>query len=96
MNKTAYILLSVLTSVVLVVGICASSYISNYNYGNRAEKTISSEYKNMENILAQYSLKVTEAAQIPAMQTEDLVKIFTSTLPARYYCGQDSCDCDML
>lgn len=68
----------------LLAAISVTSFVSNYNYGNRAEQTIVSEYENMENILAQYSLKISEAAQIPSMQTDDLVKIFSNTLPARY------------
>lgn len=73
--------------VALVIGIGVVSYVSNYNYGNRAEKTITAEYENMENILAQYSLKVGEAAQVPAMQRDDLLAIFSGTLEARY--GED-------
>lgn len=84
MKKLAFTLLSFLVFFVLIAGICAVAYISNYNYGNRAEKTIVAEYSNMENILAQYSLQISEAAQIPKMQADDLARIFTNTLPARY------------
>jgi len=75
----------VLFLTVLLVGVV--SYITNHNYGNRAEQTIVAEHKNLKNILGQYSLKISEAAQIPKMQSDDLVKIFTRTLPARY--GKD-------
>ena len=80
---------AIIILVVLVVGlgVAGGSYISSYNYGNSAEKTIPAEYDNLQNILGQYSLKIKEAAQIPSMQTEDLSKLFTNALGARY--GED-------
>lgn len=84
MKSLVISLCATLGIIVLLAIVGFSSYVSNYNYGNRAENTIKAEYKNMENILAQYSLKIAEAAQIPSMQTEDLIKIFSNTLPARY------------
>lgn len=62
----------------------STSYISAHNYGARAENVIVSEYENMENILGQYSLKISEAAQIPTMQKDDLRDIFSGALQARY------------
>ena len=79
--KTALVILSIIITFAMILG---TNYISAYNYGNRAENVIVAEYTNMENILSQYSLEVSEAAQIPAMQTEDLQKIFEGTLAARY------------
>jgi hypothetical protein len=70
--------------VVMVTAIMIFSYIRFYNYGNQAENVIRAEYTNMENILAQYGLQIGEAAQIPAMQADDLTRIFTNTLDARY------------
>ena len=72
-------------AIVAVIGITlAASYVGAHNYGARAENTIVSEYKNMENILGQYSLKIKEAAQIPAMQREDLRAIFQGANESRY------------
>lgn len=76
--------LSPFVLMVMVAVIAIVAYVSNYNYGNRAEQTIKAEYTNMENILAQYSLQIGEAAQIPNMQADDLQRIFTNTLDARY------------
>ena len=56
-------LLSILGVVVVIGLVVVGSFVSNYNYGNVAEKSIQAEYTNMENILAQYSLKVSEVAQ---------------------------------
>jgi hypothetical protein len=80
-----------LIAIIGVLGVLAvvlvGSYVSNYNYGNEAETEIKAQYKNMENILGQYSVKIKEAAQIPSMQTDDLTKIFSGALGARY--GKD-------
>ena len=69
-------------SVLVFVGI--SSYISNYNYGNMAENQIKARYKNMENILGQYSLKIKEIAKVPEMKTEDLEKVMKTAMEGRY------------
>lgn len=71
----------------VVIGVLVGSFVSNYNYGNRAEQTIKAEYKNMENILAQYSLKVSEAAQIPGMKTDDLKAVTRDAMTGRYGSG---------
>lgn len=68
----------------VLVGIPVVSFISAYNSGNAAEKQIVAIYENNQNILAQYGQKISEAAQITEMQTEDLTKIFTDSLEARY------------
>lgn len=81
MNMNAIIALVV---VLVFGGTVVGSYVTNYNYGNSAEKTIVAEYENLQNVLSQYSLKIKEAAQIPGMQTEDLQKLFTNSLDARY------------
>ena len=70
--------------VVAVAFTLVASYVTNYNYGNRAEKTIQATWTDNENILAQYSLKVMEVAQVPAMYKADVIEIYTKTLEARY------------
>lgn len=65
----------------------AGSYYSAYNYGADAETAIEAQYENLENILGQYSLKVKEAAQIPAMKTKDLEKVMAAAFTGRY--GED-------
>lgn len=76
--------LSVFGVVVGVVLIAVMSFVSNYNYGNRAEKALQAEYTNMENVLAQYSLKAREVAQVPGMKTEDLQKVTREAMAGRY------------
>ena len=56
-------LISIVSIIVLVVVTCIASYVKYHDYAAGAENTVKAEYKNMENILAQYSLKIGEAIQ---------------------------------
>ena len=76
--------ISIAAILVVFIGTIAVSYISAHNYGAKAENTIVSEYENMENILGQYSLKISEAAQVPTMQKNDLRDVFSGAIQARY------------
>jgi hypothetical protein len=72
---------------VAVAGIAAIvgvSYVGAYNTGNRLEQQIKATYEDNQNVLAQYSNRVAEAAQIPAMQRDDLTAVVTAALDARY------------
>lgn len=73
--------------IALIIVTVAVSYIGAYNYGARAENDIKAQYENMENILAQYSLKVSEAAQVPGMYKDDMKEVMTSVMTARM--GED-------
>lgn len=70
-----------------VIGTCAVSYISAYNTGNRLEQNIIATDENNRNILAQYGNRIAEAAQIPAMQRDDMKDVITAALQGRY--GKD-------
>lgn len=74
----------VLSVVLLLVAVCIGSYVTNYNYGNRAEQVIKAQYNDMENILAQYSLKVTESVQLPKMKKKDFQEVVETSMRARY------------
>lgn len=80
--------LATILTVVAVIGVLiltvAGSYITAYNSGNRYEQQIEAEWTNNKNILAQYGQKIQEATQIPAMQADDVAKILTGALDARY------------
>lgn len=69
------------------VGVGTVSYISAYNTANRMERSIVATDENNRNILAQYGNRVAEAAQIPAMQRDDLTAVVTAALEGRY--GED-------
>jgi hypothetical protein len=67
-----------------IAGIGITSYISAYNTGNRLERVIEATYEDNQNVLAQYSNRIAEAAQVPAMQRDDLKEVVTAALDARY------------
>lgn len=65
---------------VLIVG----NYITYANYGNSIENNIKATYDHNQNILAQYGQKVVEAAQVPDMMRDDVVKVATAAMSTRY------------
>jgi Flp pilus assembly pilin Flp len=67
-----------------LVAFLAISYIAAYNTANRLEAGIKAAWTNNQNVLAQYSNRVAEAAQIPAMQRDDLKEVVTAALDTRY------------
>lgn len=75
-------------SVVVIIGLVAflgiGSYISAANYGNTAEKELEAVWSNNQNVLGQYTLKVQEAAQVPAMYKDDLKEVVTAAVQGRY------------
>lgn len=86
--KTGTIIASIFAvSFAGVITIGAVSYVSAYNTGNRLEQNIKATYENNRNILAQYGSKIAEAAQVPAMQRDDLSAVVTAALEGRY--GED-------
>lgn len=78
------ILGAVLGFVLLIVVAVFSMYVSAYNYGNAADNSLEAAYTNNQNILAQYGQKIQEAAQIPAMQRDDVAKVLMGALGSRY------------
>ena len=83
--KTGTIIgLGCLGVIVVLVVVCIGSYITAYNLGNRSEQQLKAEYSNMENVLAQYSLKVKEIAQVPGMKTDDLSRVMREAFTGRY------------
>jgi len=83
MNKKTVtgIIIAVLTVGLIILG---GSYVSAVNYGARAEADIKAAYTNNQNILAQYSQKVREVAQVPGMYTEDFTKVTKAAIEGRY------------
>lgn len=70
--------------VVAITFVLIASYVTNANYGNRAEQTLRATWEDNENILAQYSLKIGEIAQVPAMYRNDIKDIYRDVLRGRY------------
>lgn len=83
-NSVSIVLISVVIFIIITAGIVGSSYIGNYNYGNRAEKTIMATWEDNENILSQYSLKVMEIAQVPEIYKNNVKEIVTAEMSGRY------------
>lgn len=82
-NKFPIKLATIGVVVALMIGL-SSNIIGIYNYGNRAEKQVVAEHKNLENILGQYGIKVAEAAQVPDMYREDVKQVVGAALQGRY------------
>lgn len=81
-NTTTAIAAAIVASGIVLITVI--SYISAYNTGNRLERTIEATYEDNQNVLAQYSNRIAEAAQIPAMQRDDLAEVVERALDARY------------
>lgn len=87
--------ISTLLSVVLFMAVALAaviatgvvSYISAYNAGNSMEAGIKATYTNNQNVLASYSQKVVEAAQVTDMMRDDLVAVAKAAISGRY--GED-------
>jgi hypothetical protein len=84
MNTKTVTIFSIIGAIVTIAFICIASYVSSYNYGNTSEQEIKAIWENNQNILAQYGQKIQEAAQIPTMQRDDVAKVLTGALGARY------------
>ena len=67
-----------------VVSGSIGSYVSAVNYGNRAERQIEATWENNQNILSQYSNRISEMAQVPEAQKNDLLEVYTEAMTGRY------------
>ena len=83
--KAALVLVGVFLILLLGIGgIFLSGYISATNNGAKEDAQLKAQYQNMENVLSGYSLKVTEAAQLPAMYTKGLEDVAKAAIQGRY------------
>ena len=80
-NGSALVVLLVLGAIAAVV---VGSYITNFNYGNRVERQIEATHTDNRNVLAQYSTRIIEMAQVPDMYKEDVMEIYEGALTGRY------------
>jgi uncharacterized protein (UPF0333 family) len=83
-NAAVYALLGLVGMIVLVAVVALMNYVSWANYGNRTEASLEAIKGNNKNIFAQYGQKVVEAAQVPDMARDDIVKIATASMQGRY------------
>lgn len=70
----------------LVAGIIAvvMMFVSAGNKANRLEKGLEATWQSNQNILSNYGQKVLEAAQVPEMMRDDLIKVARAALEGRY------------
>jgi hypothetical protein len=59
-------------------------YVSAYNTANSLEQQIKAAWTNNENILASYSTRLREAAQVTEMQRDDVRDVLSGAISARY------------
>lgn len=78
------VLLAILAVLFMGAAVVAAAYITNYNYGNRAEVQIQAAYENVQNVYSAYTNQVMEAAQINEMYKEDVKEVIVAALNARY------------
>lgn len=78
------IALSILGVIVAGIAVVVMMAISAYNTGNTLEQNIKATYENNKNILGQYGQKVLEAAQVPDMARDDLMKVARAAMEGRY------------
>lgn len=74
----------ILTLVIGGVVFGAIQYFHYANLGNEFEHQIDATYKNNQNVLGQYSLKVKEVAKVSDKYTEALKDVVTGALTSRY------------
>jgi hypothetical protein len=83
--KTATSVTLSIVGIIAVIGLVLfGSYVHYYNVGAQQDALLKAKYNNMQNVLAQYSLKVTEAAQVPNMYSNDLMRVAKAAIQGRY------------
>lgn len=83
--KTALILLGIIVTLIVgAAGIGIMSYITYANKGNEWEQQIDANYKDNQNVLGQYSLKVKEVAHVSDKYKDALKEVVTGAITGRY------------
>lgn len=79
-----YSIIGVTSTFALIGGVAVSSYISNYNYGNKAEKTIQAEYKSAQNTLSATATTVVDLTKVSERYASDVKELVRDTMSGRY------------
>lgn len=87
MGSATGVLLGVLGVILVVGGVLFGTYVSAHNTGVRYEAQIDKFHKASQNTLSNYTLKVQEMVQVPAMYKDDLKSVIEATFQGRY--GKD-------
>lgn len=83
-NQRGSAALWVLLGVVFLLVSFVMYAIGHYNSAVRIENNIAAKYQDNQNVLSSYTLKIGEMAQIPEMYSNDLRRVITEALDARY------------
>ena len=73
-----------LGAILAVVAVVVMMFVGANNAANGFEQRVKAEFENNKNLLAQYSQKVLEAAQVPAIMRDDLAKVAREAIQGRY------------
>ena len=73
-----------IAAIIAVVATVLISYSSAVAFGSQQETGIKATYDNNRNILANYTTRIGEMAQIPEMARDDLSKVITDAFQGRY------------
>lgn len=77
-----FLIVSGMVFLLILFGV--GSYVTNYNYGNKAELGITTAYANVQNVYSSYTNQVMEAAQISDMYKNDVKEVIVEALNSRY------------
>jgi uncharacterized protein (UPF0333 family) len=83
-GSAAIVALGLIGVIVVAAIFAVMTYISYANYGNRTEQSLIAIRDNNKNIYATYTQKVMEAAQVPEMARDDMIKVVTAAVQGRY------------
>jgi hypothetical protein len=78
------VVVAILAMILAIGALAVVSYVSAANQGNEMEMGLKATFDNNRNLMAQYSQKVMEAAQVPAMARDDLLKLTKAAIEGRY------------
>jgi hypothetical protein len=84
MSKGVVVSLSVVGILVVLGLIGFGSYVSNYNYGNEAEKQLTAKLKDNQNVRSNYVAKVQELVQVNDMYKDALKEVVVGAIEGRY------------
>lgn len=83
-NAGVVIAIGLVTLLFLVALAVVGTYVSYANMGNRYENDILARVTDNQNVLGQYTIRISEMAQVPEMYRDDLKDVIRETFEGRY------------
>lgn len=86
MSKSAVMVGLIGVALVLLVAVVAvvGTYFSYANYGVTQESALKARLQDNQNVLGQYTIRISEMAQVPEMYRDDLKEVIRETFEGRY------------